>query len=93
MNSDQSLARTGRWARHILKEDDLRTPERVDALAFIVTVMSGMRAAFDPTTEYNLATAQWLLAERPIEAGASNDRPLPPQQSCRLVRLPAQIQL
>jgi hypothetical protein len=40
MNSDQNLARTGRWARHILEEDDLRTSEHVDAIGFIVTVMS-----------------------------------------------------
>ena len=34
MNSDKNLARTGRWARHILEEDDLRTSEHVDAIGF-----------------------------------------------------------
>jgi hypothetical protein len=34
MNSDQNLARTGRWARHILEEDDLRTSEHADAIGF-----------------------------------------------------------
>ena len=30
MNSDQNLARSGRWARNILEEDDLRTFEHMD---------------------------------------------------------------
>src|SRR5271166_2489514 len=34
MNSDQNLARTRRWAQHILEEDDLRTSEHVDAIGF-----------------------------------------------------------
>jgi hypothetical protein len=34
MNSDQNLVRTGRWAWHVLEEDDLGTSESVDATGF-----------------------------------------------------------
>jgi hypothetical protein len=34
MYSDQNLARTGRWAQHVLEEDDLRTSEHVDTIDF-----------------------------------------------------------
>jgi hypothetical protein len=34
MNSDQNLARTGHWARHILEHDYLRASKHVDAIGF-----------------------------------------------------------